>query len=122
MIPRILVCGGRHYRDRFNLYKQLNEISAERGWSKVTVITGMATGADSLAWDWAFLNFHYIMEFPANWAKYGNSAGYKRNVQMLKEGKPDLVVAFEGGKGTQNMIDIAKNAGVDIIQVFSTVY
>lgn len=31
---------------------------------------------------------------------YGKAAGAIRNQQMLDEGKPDLVVAFKGGRGT----------------------
>jgi hypothetical protein len=36
---------------------------------------------------------------------------------MLYEGKPDLVVAFPGGKGTAMMVDIATKAGVKVIKV-----
>jgi UDP-N-acetylmuramoylalanine-D-glutamate ligase len=31
------------------------------------------------------------------------------------EGKPDLVVAFPGGRGTANMVEQAKQAGVEVI-------
>ena len=27
---------------------------------------------------------------------------------MLQEGKPNLIIAFPGGRGTKNMIEIAK--------------
>lgn len=55
-------------------------------------------------------------EFPADWDKYGKRAGYLRNVQMLDEGKPDLVVAFPGGKGTAMMVKLAKERGVRVIE------
>lgn len=32
--------------------------------------------------------------FPADWNKYGKAAGAIRNSQMLKEGRPDLVLVF----------------------------
>ena len=54
-------------------------------------------------------------EYPAEWGKYGRGADYKRNIQMLKEGDPDLVLAFPGGRGTENMIAEAKKAGVPVI-------
>jgi len=54
------------------------------------------------------------MPFPADWGKYSKSAGYIRNKQMLAEGKPDLVVAFPGGKGTANMVKLAKLANIPI--------
>jgi hypothetical protein len=35
---------------------------------------------------------------------FGRSGGPKRNQQMLEEGKPDLVLAFPGGRGTADMV------------------
>ena len=36
---------------------------------------------------------------------------------MLDEGKPDLVVAFPGGRGTADMIRKAEGAGVPVVTV-----
>lgn len=36
---------------------------------------------------------------------------------MLTEGNPDLVVAFKGEKGTANMVDQARRAGIKVIEV-----
>jgi formate dehydrogenase assembly factor FdhD len=36
---------------------------------------------------------------------------------MLDEGKPDLVIAFTGGRGTTDMVTRAKNAGIEVIEV-----
>lgn len=127
-IPRILICGGRNYSDRNKMFQALDEICLERGWISdfdqygnflpvVKVISGMARGADTLAVDWAIINWCSWEEYPANWNKYGKSAGYIRNKQMLDEGKPDLVVAFPGGKGTKNMVELAKKALVDVIEI-----
>ena len=33
---------------------------------------------------------------------------------MLDEGKPDLVVAFPGGPGTQNMVNISRQQGFEV--------
>lgn len=44
------------------------------------------------------------------------AAGHIRNTQMLVECKPDLVVAFEGGKGTANMVRQAEAAGVRVLK------
>lgn len=39
-----------------------------------------------------------------------------RNQWMLEFGQPELVVAFGGGRGTQNMVDSATNAGIKVIR------
>jgi hypothetical protein len=125
---KILVCGGRDFNDKEMFFNTLDRICEERGWvttksedgnylPSCTIISGKARGADTLAVDWAVVNWCAFEEYPADWNKYGKSAGYRRNQQMLDEGRPDLVVAFPGGKGTANMVSLAEKAGVPYILV-----
>lgn len=104
----VLVCGGRNYDNMGKVTEVLNEIQP---W---LVIHGAARGADQLAQQWCDYNFVGFLQFPANWKKHGKAAGPKRNAKMLKYGKPDLVVAFPGGKGTANMVKLAGEAGVPV--------
>jgi len=55
-----------------------------------------------------------IKQFPADWNKYGKSAGYKRNEEMAKYA--DALIAFWDGKskGTKHMIDLAKRYGLKV--------
>jgi hypothetical protein len=55
--------------------------------------------------------------YPADWAKHGRAASPIRNQQMLDEGRPNLVVAFPGGRGTADMVRRARSAGVEVIEV-----
>ena len=57
--------------------------------------------------------------YMADWKRLGRKAGPIRNQRMLVEGKPDLVVAFPGGKGTAGMVTLARNASVEVIVVDS---
>ena len=111
---RVLVCGGRDYSDKAKLNQVLNEV--HRGYRITTIIEGDASGADRLAGTWARLHNVPNLKFPAHWRVHGYVAGHIRNKQMLEEGKPDLVIAFPGGKGTMNMVEQAKRAGVITIQ------
>ena len=110
-MKRILVCGGRDYTDMKKVYDTLDELHP------TCIIHGMARGADALAGAYAQHWQLDVDEYPADWNKYGKGAGYIRNKQMLDEGKPDLVVAFPGGKGTAMMIKLAKEAGTPVIEV-----
>ena len=58
-----------------------------------------------------------IEEFPANWKKYGKSAGIIRNIDMLQNGDPDIVIGFPGGRGTAHMLDISQKADKAVFQV-----
>lgn len=126
--PRILVCGGRDFND-WNLFRSvLDEIVYRKNWicepdqygnwlPRVVIISGAARGADTMAIEWSVSNWCPFIEFPADWKTHGNRAGPIRNQQMIDEGKPDLVVAFPGGKGTADMIKRAKKAGIELIEV-----
>lgn len=126
---RILVCGGRDFDDYPLLNSTLNDICDEFNlWftpdkymnclPKIEcLIHGGAKGADMWADYWAVHNWVPILEFKANWDLHGKSAGPIRNKQMLDEGKPDLVIAFPGGRGTANMIQQARKAGVKVREI-----
>jgi ABC-type Fe3+-hydroxamate transport system substrate-binding protein len=79
------------------------------------VIHGAAQGADRLAGVWARWNNIKESPYPADWKQYGSRAGYVRNTEMLEKGKPDMVIAFKGGKGTNMMVELAEKANVPTI-------
>lgn len=110
---RLLVCGGRDFSDRRTVYAELDRIHAERGVA--VLIAGGARGADNLAADWAGMRSIPKLIYNANWDRNGRAAGPLRNEHMLKDGKPDLVIAFPGGKGTADMMRRAKAAGVEVV-------
>jgi len=122
---KILVCGGRTYgitwvngvqvpdaKEVNFLNSTLDAIHKETPITNL--INGAGNGADMLAIVWTAKNFILTTLFPADWERHGKSAGPIRNKQMLDEGKPDLVVAFAGGRGTANMVKQAMAAGVSV--------
>ena len=113
---RLLVCGGRNFSDRLLMRMILDQIDSTSGIE--VLIHGAAQGADRLAADWAKERGIPGLPFPADWKKYGNSAGPIRNARMLKEGRPDFVVAFPGGDGTLDMVTRARvSLGSDKVRV-----
>jgi predicted Rossmann-fold nucleotide-binding protein len=112
---KILVCGGRTFDDDVLMYEQLDKVIASLNEPVDVIISGHAKGADQLGEEYAKDRNLETEVYPAKWNKYGKSAGYKRNMQMLVEGKPDLVVAFPGGIGTAMMVKIAIDAGVNVL-------
>jgi predicted Rossmann-fold nucleotide-binding protein len=112
---RVLVCGGRDYADHDWLFKELDALRVSRGVT--VVISGCAPGADTIGIEWAVARKVEIVRFPADWQKHGRAAGPIRNQRMLNEGRPDLVVAFPGGRGTADMVKRAIAAGVETIRL-----
>lgn len=112
---KVLVCGGRRFKDRALLDRTLDALDAEIPITRV--IEGGAWGADRLACMWALAHERESQRFPAQWAKHGKAAGPIRNAKMLAEAQPDLVVAFAGGNGTADMVFRAKTSGVRVVEV-----
>lgn len=113
---RVLVCGGRDYQDREKVFKALSDIHADR------IITdlheGGAEGVDRLAFEWGCQYLRILkVRWEADWKKHGRAAGPIRNQRMIDEGKPDIVLAFPGGRGTADMVRRARAAGVEVIEI-----
>lgn len=126
----MLVCvtGGRKYGWKFDeenhkventietwfLYDVLEAFRLK--YPKMKLMHGGATGADSWAHTWAVNKNVEVKVFKANWDLYDNAAGPVRNAEMVAQ-KPDIVIAFPGGTGTNNMITQSLKAELKVIQV-----
>lgn len=110
---RVLVCGGRDFNVMHYIFAVLNNLHSQH--QIVSIVHGCATGADKWASLWARINNIKEERFPANWQTYGKRAGPMRNLQMIQT-KPDLVVAFPGGRGTENLIKIATNHNIKVLR------
>lgn len=99
---KLAVIGGRDFNDT----KLLNETLQPLIFVIDVLISGGAKGADKMAEGWA--NNHGIdtLIFPAEWNKYGKSAGFRRNEDIIKNA--DYVIAFWDGKsrGTKHSLSL----------------
>lgn len=123
---RVLVCGGRDFSDWAKLSKTLHDmfiVYDETPFPHLpegfVLIQGGAKGADSLADQWSHLYGVASLEFKADWKTHGKAAGPIRNQQMLDQGSPDLVIAFPGGRGTADMVQRSKAAGIEVREIVS---
>lgn len=120
---KILICGGRVFSNERLLRKSLDDLLencvlfSDVSVENITVIHGDARGADRMAGNWAEGRGVRVVKYPADWKRYGNSAGPIRNQKMLDDERPDLVVAFPGGSGTADMCERAKKADVRVIHI-----
>jgi hypothetical protein len=95
------VIGSRTFSD----YEYMKDILQ---WYNIKkIISGGANGADNLAQKYAIDNNIPCKIYPAEWKKYGKSAGYQRNILIVKAS--DEIIAFWNKKslGTKLCIDIA---------------
>ena len=127
----VAVIGGRDFANydllKFKLMPYLANITK--------IISGKASGADSLARSYAKENNIPIKEFEAEWdnlmtdeplkikvnaqgKQYNTLAGFNRNVKIIKEA--NLVVCFWDGKssGTRDSIGKAHKLKKDILIIY----
>jgi hypothetical protein len=114
MTTRYLICGGRDFADAMMMNKALRALILHP--EEAVILNGGARGADGMAAEWGRERGCKIETLSAQWKRFGLSAGPIRNRAML-DAKPDVVIAFPGKTGTQNMVDQARARGVVVVQV-----
>ena len=70
-----------------------------------------------MAGKWARDNGVLEWDFLPEWHRAGGPEGTTRNQRMIAEAAPDLVVAFPGGLGTADMVERAKEAGIEVVEI-----
>ena len=114
-IKRVVIAGCRDYNNYTQAKEYINfclsRISKEY---KIIIISGGCSGADMLGERYAKENGFKIEYYPADWKRYGKSAGPRRNWIMAE--KADFVICFWDGhsNGTKSMIDCALQCGKPI--------
>jgi len=110
---KVLICGSRNWTNK-KIIEDFIKSLPKGTW----IIEGGCRGADKIAKEVAICNGYGLSEYPALWHRYGKAAGPIRNQKMLNDSKPDVVVAFhdnlEKGKGTKDMVNRAKKAGIPV--------
>ena len=106
---RVVIAGCRDYTNYEEAKVYIDFcLSNIRKVNDIIIISGCASGADAIGEQYAEENGFKVEKYPANWEKYGRSAGPIRNKQMAEI--TDYVICFWDGKskGTKSMIEFAK--------------
>lgn len=104
----VLVCGSRAWHDRGVILARLQSFPPG-----TIVMHGGCRGADLIAADVARSLGLETVCFPADWERFGRSAGLRRNQQMVEQ-RPAFVLAFHLGasRGTADTLRRARAAGI----------
>ncbi len=109
---RLIIAGSRGFADENLLWDVMYEwLGNDR---PEVVISGTARGADSMGESWAENKGVKVERYPAEWDKYGKSAGYRRNELMARKAS-HLLVFWDGwSRGAKHMIDIGEREGLNV--------
>jgi hypothetical protein len=107
---KVIIAGSRGFSNYKLLREKCNEYLREKRKDyNIIIISGGARGADFFGEKYAQDEGFPLEIYPANWNKFGKSAGFRRNEQMAEVA--DALIAFWDGKshGTKHMIEIMEN-------------
>lgn len=120
---KVIIAGSRGFGNYKLLRETCNKFLREkRKTCNVIVVSGHARGADLLGEKYAKDEGFDLEIYPAEWKKFGKTAGFRRNEQMSNVA--DALIAFWDGDshGTKHMIDIMreKNLLVKVVNYETT--
>lgn len=115
---RTIIAGSRTVRDIQLIERAISESGfritevVSGGQVSLDIETGERYGADYFGEQWAKSHMIPIRRFPADWRRYGKSAGPLRNRQMA-DYADQLIAVWDGvSRGTADMIEKARYLNV----------
>ena len=121
---KLIIAGGRDFDDAAMLSRVLYAMSdVELADKAVSIVSGMARGADALGYQFAHQHGVKVYEFNANWARHGKRAGFMRNEDMGRFAD-GLLAFYSGSSGTRHMIHYMRslNKPVTVIPYNGYIY
>lgn len=108
MKVKLAIVGSRGFQDYDALVEFIDMVIKENDYEVTEVISGGAKGADRLGELWAKTRGYPVTIYQAEWDKYGKSAGFRRNYDIIQG--CDVVFAFWDGesKGTKHDLELAE--------------
>ena len=107
---KVVIAGSRTITD----YEILLDAMSQVDWVITEVVSGLATGVDTLGMRWAKEKNIPVKEFRAEWELHGKAAGPIRNSQMAKYADAVIVIWDGESRGSKNMIEEAKGHGLEL--------
>ena len=114
---KVIVAGCRDFADYELLKEKCDFYLQNKKPENIVIVSGHASGADTLAERYAQERGYELKTFPADWKANGRAAGPIRNAKMASVAH--TLIAFWNGKsrGTKNMIDTAKKHNLQVAVV-----
>tara|TARA_R110002051_G_scaffold283454_1_gene345260 strand:- start:48 stop:392 length:345 start_codon:yes stop_codon:yes gene_type:complete len=107
---RVLFTGSRHWGNSLPVSAIISTLPSD-----AIVIHGAAKGLDTIAGRIAKNRWLTVESYPADWSRYGKSAGIRRNEYMASLGA-HMCFAFplQDSKGTKHMIAHARSLHIPV--------
>ena len=111
------IVGSRNFKDA-NKFEEHLKLWIQENKVPDFIISGGASGADTLAEKYAQRENIPLVVFRADWHCFGNAAGPIRNTEIVEECTHVLAFPSKKGSGTQDTIQKAKEKGKTVKIVY----
>lgn len=114
---KVIVAGSRDFKDYKLLKRKLDIILKNHQDKNIIIVSGMASGADTLAIKYAKSKGYKVAKFPVDWS-FGKEAGFLRNIQMIEYA--DACILFWDGisRGTMHTKKLAEKKGIPLRVIY----
>ena len=114
---KVIIAGCRDFTDYELLREKCDYHLQNLRLEDIVIVSGHASGADSLGERYAQDRGFQLETYPADWQAHGRAAGPIRNAKMASVAH--ALIAFWDGKsrGTKNMIDTVKKHNLQVAVV-----
>lgn len=106
MRTSIIIAGGRDFTNLALLKASLLAVCKQHSITSLEIVCGGANGADNAGRMVGIAAKIPVKMMWADWATYGKSAGYRRNVEMGEYADRAIIFWDGKSKGSKHMIDI----------------
>lgn len=112
---RVIIAGSRGFSDFAALCSYCDKVLSRKAQEgQIVVLSGHCRGVDLMGEAYAKSKGYTVEVHPADWQRYGLAAGPKRNKEMAAAAHA-LIAIWDGkSRGTKNMIDEARAAGLPV--------
>jgi hypothetical protein len=114
---KVIIAGCRDFTDYELLREKCDYHLKNLRLEDIVIVSGHASGADSLGERYALERGFQLETYPADWQAHGRAAGPIRNAKMANVAH--ALIAFWDGKsrGTKNMIETARKYNLKVAVV-----
>ena len=112
----LAIVGCRKYSDYKRFCSIVDKWITAHG-KPITIISGGASGVDTMAERYANENGIDFIVFKADWQKYGRAAGPVRNKQIVSEATHILALPSADSVGTRDTIAKSKGKHVTVVEI-----
>ena len=114
---KVIIAGCRDFTDYELLREKCDYHLQNLRLEDIVIVSGHASGADSLGERYAQERGFQLETYPADWKAHGRAAGPIRNAKMAN-GAHALIAFWDGkSRGTKNMIETARKYNLKVAVV-----